>query len=130
MGNSKISKMSKVNQEKLKQSLAYIRENRKERKFVEACDLQVILRDYNPDKEKRFNSVVVLPNQCRAQQKICVIANVKHLDECKKLGVACIDMDGIKKFNKQGKPVKNGPVHSTPFWFPRTSINRSLHKSE
>ena len=26
--------------------------------------------------------------------------------KCKKLGVPCIDLDGIKKFNKQGKPVK------------------------
>merc|ERR1712093_795106 len=98
--------MSKINQENLKTNIAYIRENRKERKFVECCDLQVMLRDYNPEKEKRFNSAVTLPNQCRAMQKVCVIANVNHLEECKKAGIPCMDLDGVKKFNKQGKPVK------------------------
>lgn len=28
------------------------------------------------------------------------------MDMCKQAGIPCIDMDGIKKFNKQGKPVK------------------------
>merc|ERR1712232_217921 len=57
-------------------------------------------------KEKRFNSSVVLPNQAKSVQKVCVIANVSHLDQCKKNGIPCIDMDGVKKFNKQGKPIK------------------------
>merc|ERR1712093_364664 len=98
--------MSKINQENLKTNIAYIRENRKERKFVECCDLQVMLRDYNPEKEKRFNSAITLPNQCRAHQKVCVIANVTHLEQCKKAGIPCMDMDGVKKFNKQAKPIK------------------------
>merc|ERR1712167_251173 len=98
--------MSKINQENLKKSLVYIRENRKARNFVECCDLQVMLRDYNPEKEKRFNSAVVLPHQCRAHQKVCVIGNVNHFDQCKKAGITCIDMEGVKKFNKQAKPIK------------------------
>jgi large subunit ribosomal protein L10Ae len=28
------------------------------------------------------------------------------LDQCKAAGIACVDMDAIKKFNKQGKPIK------------------------
>merc|ERR1712167_193303 len=62
--------------------------------------------DYNPDKEKRFNSSVVLPHQAKSTIKVCVIGNVKHIDMCKQAGIPFIDMDGIKKFNKQGKPVK------------------------
>merc|ERR1712048_1229111 len=100
MGNltRKKSKMSKINQEQLKKSIEWIRENRKQRNYVETVDLQIMLRDYNPDKEKRFNSSVVLPHQAKSTVKVCVIGNVKHLDMCKQ--------DGIKKFNKQGKPVK------------------------
>jgi len=98
--------MSKINQDNLKKSIEWIRENRKERKFVETCDLQIILRDYNPDKEKRFNSTVVLPSQAKTRSKVCVIANVSHLEQCKKFGIPCIDMDAVKKFNKQGKPIK------------------------
>merc|ERR1712072_619517 len=105
MGNLtlKISKMSKINQDQLKKSIDWVRENRKQRNFVEAVDLQIMLRDYNPDKEKRFNSAVALPNKCRAKQNICVIGNVTHVDQCKKAGVPHIDLDGIKKFNKVAK---------------------------
>merc|ERR1712227_651937 len=108
MGNLtlKKSKMSKINQEQLKKSIEWCRENRKQRNFVETVDLQIMLRDYNPDKEKRFNSSVALPNQAQSVIKVCVIGNVKHIDMCKNAGIPCIDMDGIKKFNKQAKPVK------------------------
>merc|ERR1711972_69355 len=98
--------MSKINQEQLKQKLAWVRENRKERKFAETLDLQILLRDYNPEKEKRFNSSVVLPNKAKTNIKVCVIGNVNHMDECKAKGIPCIDLDGVKKFNKQPKPIK------------------------
>merc|ERR1712232_1364331 len=84
----------------------WIRENRKQRNYVETVDLQIMLRDYNPDKEKRFNSSVVLPHQAKSTIKVCVIGNVKHIDMCKQAGIPYIDMDGIKKFNKQAKPIK------------------------
>merc|ERR1711935_272171 len=104
--NSKNIIMSKINQDALKKSIDWCRENRKERKYVETVDLQIMLRDYNPDKEKRFNSSVVLPNQAKSVIKVCVIGNVKHIDMCKQAGIPHTDMDGNKKFNKQGKPVK------------------------
>merc|ERR1712115_251399 len=108
MGNLtlKKSKMSKINQDQLKKSIDWIRENRKQRNYVETVDLQIMLRDYNPDKEKRFNSSVVLPHQAKSTIKVCVIGNIKHIDLCKQAGIPHIDMDGIKKFNKQAKPIK------------------------
>merc|ERR1712072_310806 len=99
--SNKKLEMSKINQDNLKKAIDWIRNNRKQRNFVETCDLQIILRDYNPDKDKRFNSTVVLPNQAKSVQKVCVIGNVKHVEECKKNGVPCIDMDAVKKINKQ-----------------------------
>ena len=35
---------------------------RKNRKFVETVDLQIGLRDYDPEREKRFTGSIKLPN--------------------------------------------------------------------
>lgn len=53
--------MSKINTEFLKKSINEIITQRKQRKFVETVELQVGLRDYDP--EKRFNGSVRLPNR-------------------------------------------------------------------
>ncbi len=45
---------SKINQEFLKKTLAELLATKKERKFVEAVELQIGLRDYDPEKDKRF----------------------------------------------------------------------------
>ena len=34
---------------------------KKERKFVEAVELQIGLRDYDPEKDKRFTGSIKLP---------------------------------------------------------------------
>merc|ERR1711935_487120 len=44
---------------------------------------------------------MILPNQGKSNIKVCVIANINHLDQCKKAGIACVDMDAIQKFNKK-----------------------------
>ena len=53
--------MSKINTEFLKKSINEIIAQRKQRKFLETVELQVGLRDYDP--EKRFNGSVRLPNR-------------------------------------------------------------------
>ena len=53
--------MSKINSEFLKKSINEIVTQRKQRKFVETVELQIGLRDYDP--EKRFNGSVRLPNR-------------------------------------------------------------------
>ena len=35
--------------------------NKKPRKFVESIDLQIGLRDYDPEKDKRFTGAIKLP---------------------------------------------------------------------
>lgn len=54
--------MSKINPEYLKKSIAEILATRKQRKFLETVELQIGLRDYDPDK--RFNGTVRLPHKC------------------------------------------------------------------
>ena len=77
--------MSKINSEFLKKTIHDMLAQRKERKFLETVELQIGMRDYDPDK--RFNGSVRLPN--RVYQKIrvpfwiiqvCVLANAAHIE--------------------------------------------------
>ena len=60
--------MSKINTDFMKKSINEMITERKQRKFLETVELQIGLRDYDP--EKRFNGSVRLPN--RAYNKIRV----------------------------------------------------------
>merc|ERR1711988_941383 len=83
-----------------------LRESHKKRNFTETCDLQVMLRDINPEKDKRFNGSVVLQNEAKTKLKVAVIANANHKGVCDKTGVTNITLDDVKKFNKDKKTVK------------------------
>ena len=98
--------MSKVNSEKILQVIEAALENRKERKFVESLELQVMLRDYNPEREKRFNSTTILHTPCRSNMKFAVIGTVAHYDQAKTLGVEALNKDDLKKFNNEAKLIK------------------------
>ena len=80
----------------------------KERKFVQTIELQVALKDYDPQKDKRFVGTVRLPNVPRPSLKICLIADAKHEAEAKKnnLDIDVTTLDELKKFNKDKKLVK------------------------
>jgi large subunit ribosomal protein L10Ae len=85
-----------------------MREKTKERKFQQTVELQVALKDYDPAKDKRFVGSVRLPNIPRPNLKICLIADQKHQDEAKALGldIDVVALDDLKKFNKDKKLVK------------------------
>ena len=100
--------MSKVSQAQIQEAIASIIKDKKQRKFVETFELQVGLRDYDPNKDKRFAGTVRLPHIIRPQLKICLIGDAKHIDEAKakNLDIDTIDIEGLKKFNKEKKPIK------------------------
>lgn len=79
---------------------------RKQRKFVETVELQIGLRDYDPEKDKRFQGSIKLPNKPHLRMKVCVIGSVVHLEEAKAAGVDSIDADGLKAFNKDKDKIK------------------------
>jgi large subunit ribosomal protein L10Ae len=79
---------------------------KKARKFVETVELQVGLRDYDPEKDKRFQGSVKLPNKSHFNVKVCVIGSVVHLEEAKAAGIESIDADGLKAFNKDKAKIK------------------------
>jgi len=45
-------------------------QNRKKRDFSETVDLQIGLKDYDPNKDKRFAGTVKLPNIPRPKLKV------------------------------------------------------------
>ena len=98
--------MSKVSQDMIKAAIATALEERKKRKFAESMDFQVMLRDYDPEKEKRFNSSTVLNYPVKSNLKICLIGSLVHNDQAKALGLAHVSVDDIKKFNKDAKLIK------------------------
>jgi large subunit ribosomal protein L10Ae len=87
-----------------------MKDKTKERKFKQTVELQVGIKDYDPQKDKRFAGTVTLPNIPRPTMKICFIADEKHADEAKAAGlqaVGVVNMEFLKKFNKDKKLIKN-----------------------
>ncbi len=51
---------SKINRELLKESIATVLQNSqdKKRKFTETVELQIALKNYDPQKDKRFSGTI------------------------------------------------------------------------
>ena len=100
---------AKINNAQVAEALAELRQKMKQRKFTETIELQIGLKDYDPQKDKRFVGTVRLPNNPRPNLKICIIADEKHKDEVtkNKIDVDVVDLEYLKKFNKEKKLVKN-----------------------
>lgn len=60
--------MSKINSDFLKKTINELLTTRKQRKFIETVELQIGLRDYDPDK--RFNGSVRLPHKAYNNIKV------------------------------------------------------------
>ncbi|KAM3136019.1 hypothetical protein pb186bvf_011824 [Paramecium bursaria] len=99
--------MSKIPADQMKKYIHEMLTNRdKKRNFTETCELQINLRDYDPEKDKRFQGAVRLPNDPYPNIKIGVIGNLTHCEQARALGLTAIDQEGLKKFNKEKKPIK------------------------
>ena len=78
----------------------------KPRKFVETVELQIGLKNYDPQKDKRFNGTVVLPAMPRPKLKICMLGDAKHCEEAAGIGIEKMDVEALKKLNKNKKLIK------------------------
>jgi large subunit ribosomal protein L10Ae len=64
--------MSKIPAEKMKACITHMLAEHKARKFVETIDLQIGLKDYDPNKDKRFAGQVRLPYVPRPRLKVII----------------------------------------------------------
>merc|ERR1712115_625024 len=94
---------SKVPKDTLKDSVAELLKHSletKKRNFMETVDLQIGLKNYDPQKDKRFSGTVKLKHVPRPKFKVCVLGDQQHCDEAKSKGIACMSADDLKKLNK------------------------------
>merc|ERR1712137_109342 len=78
----------------------------KKRGFTETVELQIGLKNYDPQKDKRFSGTVKLKHVPRQKFKVCVLGDQQHCDQAKANGIACMSTDDLKKLNKDKKKVK------------------------
>ena len=98
--------MSKLTQAWVNECITNCLKERKQRKFKETIELQIGLKDYDTQKDKRFAGTVRLPHIPRPKLKICLIGDAKHIEIAKDLDIDTIDMEELRKFNKEKKPIK------------------------
>merc|ERR1712207_113777 len=78
----------------------------KKRKFLETVDLQIGLKNYDPQKDKRFSGTVKLKHIPRRKFKVCVLGDQAHIDEATSKELPCMSADDLKKLNKDKTKVK------------------------
>ncbi|KAI9207848.1 60S ribosomal protein I1-a [Polychytrium aggregatum] len=101
--------MSKVQasavREAVKELLRYSKEE-KPRKFTETIELQIGLKNYDPQRDKRFSGTVRLPNIPKPKMKICILADQAHIDQAKQIDLEYQSVEDLKKLNKNKKLIK------------------------
>lgn len=100
--------MSKLSGETMKKSIAEIMQgsNTRKRKFLETVELQIGLKDYDTQRDKRFAGTVRLPHLPRPRMQVCVLGDAVHCEHAKNAGVEFMDVEALKKLNKNKKLVK------------------------
>merc|ERR1712188_311809 len=100
--------MSKLSIETVKDCIHQVKtmSDEKPRKFVETVELQIGLKNYDPQKDKRFSGTVKLPHVPRPRMKVCILGDAQHIDEANKLNLETMDVEGLKKLNKNKKLIK------------------------
>lgn len=53
----------------------------KKRNFTETIELQIGLKNYDPQKDKRFSGSVKLPHIPRPKMKVCMLGDAQHVEE-------------------------------------------------
>jgi len=78
----------------------------KKRKFMESIEIQVALKNYDPQRDKRFSGTFKLPTIPRPNLKICMLGNAVHCEKAEALGMDKMSVEDLKKFNKNKKIIK------------------------
>merc|ERR1712226_118520 len=99
---TRTDKMSKLSRETVNEAVAEVLKLslEKKRKFTETVELQVSLKNYDPQKDKRFSGTVKLKHIPRPKLKICILGDQQHCDEAKANNLSCMDVEALKKLNK------------------------------
>ena len=99
---------SKVSKETLYETVNAVLKGSQEkpRKFTETVELQIGLKNYDPQKDKRFSGTVRLKHLPRPGFKVCILGDQQHCDEAAANNLPFMDAEALKKLNKNKKLVK------------------------
>jgi len=78
----------------------------KKRNFTETIEVQIKLKNYDPQRDKRFSGTFRLPTVPRPKLKCCMLGNAAHCEQAERISVDKMDVDDLKKLNKNKKLVK------------------------
>jgi len=100
--------MSKVSNDHLRKCIAgvFTGSEEKKREFVETIELQIGLKNYDPQKDKRFAGNIKLPHIPRPKMRVCVLGDAYHCEKAAALGLEFKNAEGLKNFNKNKKLIK------------------------
>ncbi|XP_074564022.1 large ribosomal subunit protein uL1-like [Curcuma longa] len=100
--------MSKLQSDVVKEAISQILADSREKKrnFSETIELQIGLKNYDPQKDKRFSGAVKLQHIPRPKMKVCMLGDAQHVEEAEKIGLDYMDVESLKKMNKNKKLVK------------------------
>lgn len=74
---------SKLQSDVLREAIASLLTESKEKpkKFTQTIELQIGLKNYDPQKDKRFSGSVRLPHIPRPKYRVCVLGDASHKEE-------------------------------------------------
>ncbi|RKP14322.1 60S ribosomal protein L1-B [Piptocephalis cylindrospora] len=100
--------MSKVQVAAVRDTVRQLLDESKEndRKFTETIELQIGLKNYDPQRDKRFSGTVKLPNIPRPKLSVCILGDAFHCDQAKEIGMPSMSVEDLKKLNKNKKLIK------------------------
>jgi large subunit ribosomal protein L10Ae len=101
--------MSKLSSDTLSEAIDSVLNhslNVKKRKFIETIELQIALKNYDPNKDKRFTGSIRLPKVPKTKFAVCVLGDAKHMEDAEKAKIECMSVEDLKKMNKNKKLVK------------------------
>jgi large subunit ribosomal protein L10Ae len=78
----------------------------KKRNFLETVEIQITLKNYDPVRDKRFSGTFRLPTVPRPKLKCCMLGNAAHCEQADRIGIDHMNVDDLKKLNKNKKLVK------------------------
>jgi len=80
--------------------------NGKKRNFTETIEVQITLKNYDVQREKRFSGTFRLPTVPRPNLKCCMLGNAAHCEQAERIEVDFRSVEDLKKLNKNKKLVK------------------------
>ncbi|ABN66372.1 predicted protein [Scheffersomyces stipitis CBS 6054] len=101
--------MSKITSSHVRENvhklLEYSTETKK-RNFLETVELQVGLKNYDPQRDKRFSGTLKLPQVPRPNMTLCIFGDAFDVDRAKSVGAEAMSVEDLKKLNKNKKLIK------------------------